>query len=138
MIYRQSEQPDEAEVNFEAAEKLMKQEIQDLKRRSHYEEAAHRESALDQLLADAGLRQQSTHLSLPPSPPTSIAPAKGNPPPRPPEDTLAILYQQLLLKVCGDEETARRLIVLERLNAPHVSRVELIRRAIERLERDNQ
>jgi tetratricopeptide (TPR) repeat protein len=55
LIYRQSNRLDDAGIYFEAAIKLMKQEIQDLKRRSHYEKAEECEFALDQLLIDAGL-----------------------------------------------------------------------------------
>jgi tetratricopeptide (TPR) repeat protein len=55
LIYRQSGRLDDAGIYFEAAIKLMKQEIQDLKRRSHYEKAEECEFALDQLLIDAGL-----------------------------------------------------------------------------------
>jgi tetratricopeptide (TPR) repeat protein len=54
LIYKQSGQPDDAGFYFEAATKLMKQEIHDLKRRSRYEKAEECEFVLDQLRRDNG------------------------------------------------------------------------------------
>jgi hypothetical protein len=55
LICQQSNRPDDARFFFVDAIKLMKQEIQDLKRRSLYEKAEECEFALDRLLKDAGL-----------------------------------------------------------------------------------
>jgi len=45
-------------------------------------------------------------------------------------------YSDLVHRVGGDRSVADRLIEYERKRAPHVSRDELVKRAIERLERD--
>jgi hypothetical protein len=68
-----------------------------------------------------------------------VPPQKQRPVFRPAPATDGELYQNLLAKVMGDRETAERLIEYERGSAPrYASRDELVRRAIERWERDNQ
>lgn len=46
------------------------------------------------------------------------------------------LYRELLRRVRGDEACAARLIELERSEAPRASKPELVRRALQKLERD--
>jgi hypothetical protein len=55
LTYQKNQQSEEAEVLFETAIKLMKQEIQDLKRRSRYDKAEECQFVLDQLRSNAGL-----------------------------------------------------------------------------------
>ena len=52
-----------------------------------------------------------------------------------PED---LLYRQLLIRLRGDRGCADRLVEYERERAPDVSHVDLIRRAIVRLEHDRK
>ena len=59
---------------------------------------------------------------------------KPQPPQRSPAS--AALYSDLVHRVGGDRSVADRLIEYERERAPHVSGDELVKRAIERLERD--
>jgi hypothetical protein len=53
-----------------------------------------------------------------------------------PEDVDAALYQALLRRTGGDAARLERLVELERTQAPGAARAELLRRALERLERD--
>ena len=48
------------------------------------------------------------------------------------------LYNNLLRKTAGDKMLAERLIEAERQRNPHLSRIELIKRAIERWEAHNK
>lgn len=48
------------------------------------------------------------------------------------------LNNELLLKVLGDQATARRLVEFERRKTPTNSEAELVRAAIDRWERDNR
>jgi len=127
LIYQQSGYPEDAEIFFGDAIKLMEQELRDRKRRSHYEKAEECEIVLERLHEDARLLEESVLVHLP-------APALTG-------DTQTIediLLQNLLSKVFEDRETAERLINFERTSSPQASRVDLIRSAIERWERNNQ
>ncbi len=85
---------------------------------------------------------EATPGSSPPPHPRSArpktAPTTGVPstPPVSPEEE--DLYCDLLSKVRGDVETAERLIAYEQQRAPHADRIECLRRAIQRWNRDNQ
>jgi hypothetical protein len=80
-----------------------------------------------------------------PKPPSPLETDQGSPKqdaPKPPPATpirqKIYTYQDLLIKVRGDRAIADRLIEFERKKAPDVDRNELIRRAMERWNRDNQ
>lgn len=49
-----------------------------------------------------------------------------------------ILQKKLINMVFGDEQAAERLIIMEKGRTPNASRMQLIRSAIERLERDRR
>lgn len=138
LIYKTNGNLDDAQLDFDAAIKLMTQEMQDLKRRSRYALAENCAVVLEKILADAKLLQISsvTYL-LPPRSPESV-PFTYNPETTPKEKSEAELFQDLLRKVGGIAATAEALIEYEISQAPRASRVEHIRMAIARWERDNQ
>jgi hypothetical protein len=76
----------------------------------------------------------STHRPRP-----HIPPPRRRPRPRPrPSAAAQSLFRDLVRKVGGSEATAQRLVEYERRRDPRASELELVRRAIQRWERDNQ
>lgn len=140
LLYQQSKQPDDAEIYFEAAIKLMEQERKDNKRRSRYEKAKACESLLERMREDFRLLKTSilVHLPLPVS--TDDAHIPEDTGVTIPEENEGVIFQNLVKKlgVTGTREQAEGLIEHECKRAPEINRVEAIRRAIERWEYDNR
>lgn len=110
-----------------------------LRRQWYSDRMALLEAALAERLPGGGPQGQKPRGRIPSPPGTPPSPTEDGPgPDTPPKGQETDPYQELLSKVRGDALTAERLIEYERRRAPSASREELIRRAIERWERDNR
>ena len=138
LILKKNGNLDDAELVFDTAIELMTQEMQDHKRRSRYEMAKKCALVLEKMRVDAHPQKKSllTYLVSPGFP--ESVPGMNDPGTTSSEEDEAESYQDLLSKVGGNEVTAENLIEYEYVRTPMASRVELIRMAIARLERDNQ
>ena len=138
LLYQEDRQPDDAEVYFDTAIKLMKQEIQTHKRRSRYDRATGCEDALERLFADARLLKESMRVHTPALPPAENPPSLVEVVPEPSDETEDELFQDFVNMLGGDQEQAERLINLECERTPGESRKEHIRSAKRQLLRDRE
>lgn len=138
LIYQIEVDVDEAERYFEAALRILEQEVLDHKRRSFYEKAKECKRICAQLRKDAGLPQedeadQSLSYEPDPSKYVPVLPSAADP-----EETEETYYQDLLQKTGGDREAVERMIAYESERSPGANRIECMRAAKERWEKDNR
>jgi len=138
LIYEKNGDLDDAERVFNAAARLMTQEMEDHKRRSRYAMAEKCAIVLEKIHADARPQERSSPAPLLPGSSIASEPGPGDLGTGSSGENETELFQNLLRKVGGDVPTAERLIEKECKRAPRASRVECIRMAIARWERDNQ
>ncbi|MBN2385410.1 MAG: hypothetical protein JXB85_00190 [Anaerolineales bacterium] len=137
-IHKVNDRFDDAEVFYNDAILLMERELQDRKRRSRYDLAKECEHVLGQMRQDAQLHKNGTPVYTPALPARRRTRTRRPPVAEQPGDSEEALLQDLRRKAAGDQAAAERLIQHEAERTPRKSRVECIRRAIKRWERDNQ